>query len=210
MSKMQELENVFMKAEEKREYVAVLVQMDGHVGNELIINPHFNIKNKLAYYKEVYDEHLNHKHAKGIRIVRAYSGETFEEIEKQVSPKPKETEDNLLRIELDSLEAVPKVIFKGEEVKKLIGVDFKWITKDDRNNLLESPYIRIESLEGLGTKNPAMKVQGYNEPIQDNQTTALMLAVVGLNKALEMFDATASKDPVEKGVKDNINSGDKQ
>lgn len=104
----------------------------------------------------------------------------------------------LLVIELDSLEAVPKVIFKGEEVNSKMRVDFSWITKDDRNTILESPYIRIESVEGYGTKNPAVKVQGYNEPIQDDHTTALMLAVVGLNKALELHqsvNAAANEDP---------------
>jgi len=199
---MSDLEEIFLEANENHENVAVLVQMDGYIGNELIINPHFNILQKLGYYKEVYDEQLNHKHAKGIRIVNAYSGATFEEIEKQVWPsRSKETNDKLLTIELDTLEAVPKVIFKGEEVTGgLMKVAFTWITKDDRNAVLESPYIRIESVEGFGTKNPAMKVQGYNEPIQDDHTTALMLAVVGLNKALELHQSMNAASNEEEKV----------
>lgn len=89
----------------------------------------------------------------------------------------------LLVIELDTIGAVPKVIFKGEEVKRKVKVDFSWKTPGDENVMFESPYIRIESAE-LGE--PALLVQGYNEPIQDDHTTALMLAVVGLNKALEL------------------------
>jgi hypothetical protein len=110
-----------------------------------------------------------------------------------VSEQPK-----LLVIELDELTSIPKVIFKGEEVTSKTRIDFSWITKSDVTQLCESPYIRIESLEGIGTSNPALKVQGYNEPIQEDHKTALMLAVVGLNKALELhqsMNAAANEDP---------------
>lgn len=100
----------------------------------------------------------------------------------------------LLVIELDELTSIPKVIFKGEEVTSKTRIDFTWITKSEVTQLCESPYIRIESFEGIGTENPAMKVQGYNEPIQEDQTTALKLAVVGLNKALEAVNAAADKN----------------
>lgn len=107
----------------------------------------------------------------------------------------------LLVIELDTLEAVPKVIFKGEEITHKARVDFTWKSKGERNEIFESPYIRIESMEGLNTKNPAWKIQGYNEPIQEDQTTALKLAVVGLNKALEAVNAVnvaaSEEDPFQ-------------
>lgn len=95
----------------------------------------------------------------------------------------------LLVIELDSLEAVPKVIFKGEEVTNKMLVDFTWKTSAPNDDIFETPYIRIESMEGLKTKKPSLRVQGYNERVETDQTTALMLAVVGLNKALEAVNA---------------------
>lgn len=43
--------------------------MPGFDQPELITNPPANIEKKLAYYKATYDENLEHKHAKGIRII---------------------------------------------------------------------------------------------------------------------------------------------
>ncbi|MDE8676465.1 hypothetical protein [Priestia aryabhattai] len=83
MSRMHELENIFMKAKEKNHYVAVLVQMEGFPANEVIINHPVNIESKLSYYKKTYADNLEHKFAGGIRIVDAAHGSSFEEIEKQ-------------------------------------------------------------------------------------------------------------------------------
>lgn len=200
---MSDLEEIFLEANKNCEDVAVLVQMDGYIGNELIINPHFNILQKLGYYKEVYDEQLNHKHAKGIRIVNAYSGASFADIEKQVWPsRSKEKNDKLLTIELDTLGAVPKVTFKGEQVKRLMEVGFNWKTKGHDDVIGESPYIRIESMD-IENNNAAIKVQGYNEqPSGNTYEKALTLAVIGLNKALELHQSAANDKVVENPFKD--------
>lgn len=49
--------------------IELFIDMPGFEQPELIINPPANIENKLVYYKATYDENLEHKHAKGIRIV---------------------------------------------------------------------------------------------------------------------------------------------
>lgn len=122
----------------------------------------------------------------------------------------------LLVIELDTLEAVPKVIFKGEEITHKARVDFTWKTSAPNDEIFETPYIRIESMEGLKTKKPSLRVQGYNERVETDQTTALMLAVVGLNKALELHQSATNdkvienpfKDAGDIWIKDSEDSGD--
>lgn len=100
----------------------------------------------------------------------------------------------LLVIELNTLGAVPKVTFKGEEVKYLMEVGFNWKTKGHDDVITESPYIRIESMENV-SYHPALKVQGYNEqPAGNTYEKALTLAIIGLNKALEAMTAT-NEDP---------------
>jgi hypothetical protein len=84
MSRMQELENTFMKAKESNQYVAVLIYMDDFPANEVIINRPENIDSKLAYYKKTYADNLEHKFAGGIKIIDAVSGSSFFEIEKQL------------------------------------------------------------------------------------------------------------------------------
>lgn len=83
MSRMQELENIFMKAKEKDHYVAIVVQMEGFPANEVIINHPVNIDKKLAYYKDTYKDNCEHKHAP-IKIIDALSGSTFENVQKQL------------------------------------------------------------------------------------------------------------------------------
>ncbi len=43
--------------------------MPGFEEPELIINPVVNLKKKLEYYKATYTDNLEHKYAKGIKIV---------------------------------------------------------------------------------------------------------------------------------------------
>ena len=79
---MNSLEMCFKRAiEYKAEYVAVKIEMEGFSSPEIIINPIENAEDKLKYYQNVYDENLNHKHAKGIRIVNFTYGYSFEEIQ---------------------------------------------------------------------------------------------------------------------------------
>lgn len=65
-------------------YVAVLIEMEGFPEPEVIINKQENIETKLAYYKKTYDENLNHKFAKGIKIVGCAYGEDFMDIQLEI------------------------------------------------------------------------------------------------------------------------------
>lgn len=66
------------------EFVAVKIEMEGFPEVEFIINPIVNADSKLAYYKNTYDENLNHKHAKGIKIVGCTFGNDWNEIEEDL------------------------------------------------------------------------------------------------------------------------------
>jgi hypothetical protein len=79
---MQDLIKCFTDAKrDYAKYVAIRVSMDGFPEDEIIINTHANIDTKLEYYKKTYDDELNHKFAKGIRIVDCTSGNSLDEIE---------------------------------------------------------------------------------------------------------------------------------
>ena len=69
LENMRQLEDVIKKAIEKKQSVGLFIEMPGFEYPELITNPPENLEKKLAYYKETYDEDLNHKHAKGISII---------------------------------------------------------------------------------------------------------------------------------------------
>lgn len=81
MSRMQELENIFMKAKENNHYVAVVVQMKGYPTNEVIINHPKNIDKKLVYYKKTYADNGEHKFTNEVKIVDAVSGASLARIE---------------------------------------------------------------------------------------------------------------------------------
>ncbi|HHX60718.1 MAG TPA: hypothetical protein GX707_08395 [Epulopiscium sp.] len=66
---MNHLERIIEKALECDLPLGLSIEMPGFVEPELIINPAVNLKKKLEYYKDVYDENLEHRHAKGIKIV---------------------------------------------------------------------------------------------------------------------------------------------
>ncbi|MED3888280.1 hypothetical protein [Priestia aryabhattai] len=74
-------------------------------------------------------------------------------------------EDKLLVIELDSLDAVPNVYYKGEEIKYQQRIDFTWITRTDEPLLCNNPYINVQHMindkEGMGH----IERISYNEPI---------------------------------------------
>ena len=62
-------------------YIGVLIQMEGFLKPELIINKNENFDSKLEYYKKTYDENCNHKFAKGIKIIGVESGDYMEDFE---------------------------------------------------------------------------------------------------------------------------------
>jgi len=79
------LERCFFKAsQQNKRFVGVLIEMPGFKKPEVIINPNDNFDNKFAYYREAYDENLNHKHAKGIRIIGFTYGDSFGELERDM------------------------------------------------------------------------------------------------------------------------------
>ncbi|WP_405169599.1 hypothetical protein [Paenibacillus sp. FSL H3-0286] len=76
---------MFSEAEAyKAKYVAIKVSMDGSPEDEIIINPAKNISSKIEYYKNTYDEKLNHKFSKGIKIIDFSYGKSFKVIEEDL------------------------------------------------------------------------------------------------------------------------------
>ena len=73
LENMKDLERIIGVAIEENKPLSLLIEMPGFSKPEMITNPVENLALKLEYYKKTYDEHLEHKHAKGIKI----TGYTF-------------------------------------------------------------------------------------------------------------------------------------
>lgn len=69
LKNMKELEEVIKSAINKNKPLGLLIEMPDFEEPEMIVNPAVNLQKKLEYYKKTYDESLEHKHAKGIKIV---------------------------------------------------------------------------------------------------------------------------------------------
>jgi len=83
--KMDNLERSFNLAKKyNAKFVAVKIEMEGFSEAEIIVNPILNADSKLEYYKKTYDYDLNHKYAKGIRIVGCTFGSDMAEIEEDL------------------------------------------------------------------------------------------------------------------------------
>ena len=67
--KMSDLEFVTKQAINTKQNLGLFIEMPGFDSPELIINPCQNLEKKLNYYKQTYDDNLEHKHAKGIKII---------------------------------------------------------------------------------------------------------------------------------------------
>lgn len=80
-SKKQHLRNVFDMAIRNHKWVAIKVSMEGFPEEEIIVNPPENAASKLAYYEKTYDENLEHKFAKGIKIIDCTWSNSFGELE---------------------------------------------------------------------------------------------------------------------------------
>jgi hypothetical protein len=79
--KMVELEYDFNEAIKQRaKFIGVLIKMPGFDRPEVIINSYENFNKKLAYYKKTYDEDLEHKFSKGIKIIDSCYGNSYSEI----------------------------------------------------------------------------------------------------------------------------------
>lgn len=66
---MNDLETIVNRAIELDEPLGLFIEMPGFPKPELITNPVANLEKKFEYWKNTYDENLEHKHAKGIKIV---------------------------------------------------------------------------------------------------------------------------------------------
>jgi len=73
------LERCFYEAErEGKEFVGVLIKMEGFPEPEVIINSRANFDAKLAYYRKAYDANLVHRSFSGIKIIGFTYGHSFE------------------------------------------------------------------------------------------------------------------------------------
>ena len=85
MLTIKDLERVFKMAyEDRTNYVAVKIEMQGFSEPEVIINHRDNFLDKLDYYKKSYNDDLTLKSFNGIRIIGFTWGNTFEEIERNL------------------------------------------------------------------------------------------------------------------------------
>lgn len=66
---MNDLENIIDLSIKENEPLGLFIEMPGFEQPELIINPVVNLRKKLEYYKNTYDENLEHKYSKGIKII---------------------------------------------------------------------------------------------------------------------------------------------
>ena len=69
LNNMKDLENIIKVAISENKPLSLLIEMPEFPKPELITNPVENLEMKLGYYKKTYGEDLEHKHAKGIKII---------------------------------------------------------------------------------------------------------------------------------------------
>jgi len=63
------------------QFVGFLIEMDGFIKPEIIINQVDNFDSILAYYKRIFNENLNHKFIAGKKISAFTFGNSFSEIQ---------------------------------------------------------------------------------------------------------------------------------
>lgn len=125
--KMQSLEECFNKAiREKAKYIGVLVQIEGNKSKELIINKIESFKDKLEYYKNIYSENLEHKHAEGISIVGFSQGDSLAELEEMLF--------NINVVGLESIKSISTCRLVNE-LKERTGVHTYRAYVDDKYNI---------------------------------------------------------------------------
>lgn len=69
LKKMSDLEFIINQAKNLKVNLGLFIEMPGFEMPEIIVNPPENLDKKLEYYKATYNENLEHKHAKGIKII---------------------------------------------------------------------------------------------------------------------------------------------
>lgn len=120
MINLKNLEICFTSAfKSKAKFVAVLIEMEGFEKPEFIVNEYENIQTKLAYYKNTYDEDLNHKFAKGIKIIGCTYGDSFKQIQEDFFPNETTSINQHFSVYNDNNEIIKDIIeeldrqFKG-------------------------------------------------------------------------------------------------
>ena len=80
-----DLENKFKLAKkEKASFIGVLIKMPDYKDEEVIINSSSNFNKKLSYYMETYNENLEHRFSKEIKIIDCAFGDDFTSIAVQL------------------------------------------------------------------------------------------------------------------------------
>lgn len=69
LNSMDELERVIKTAINANASLSLFISMPGFPEPEIITNPAINLEKKLEYYKSTYDDNLEHKYAKGVKII---------------------------------------------------------------------------------------------------------------------------------------------
>lgn len=69
LKKISDLEFVVRTAISTNQNLMLFIEMPGFASPEIIINPPENLEKKLEYYQQTYGDDLEHKHAKGIKII---------------------------------------------------------------------------------------------------------------------------------------------
>ncbi|EGT4711341.1 hypothetical protein [Clostridioides difficile] len=76
------LEEIFCKAKLlDKKYISLKINITEYPSEEIIIIQNTNFNSKLRYYKEIYDDKLNHKYVDGIKIINSTYANGFKEIE---------------------------------------------------------------------------------------------------------------------------------
>ena len=66
---MEELENIINTAISFDTDLSLFIKLPDLAEPEVITNPSVNLEQKLKYYKETYNDDLEHKYADGVRIL---------------------------------------------------------------------------------------------------------------------------------------------
>jgi len=69
LKNLEDLITVFKAAILTKQNLGIIIEMPDFESPEIIVNPTENLSKKLEYYQNTYDENLEHKHAKGIKII---------------------------------------------------------------------------------------------------------------------------------------------
>lgn len=66
---IEELEHIINTSIEYNVELSLFIKLPNLVKPEIITNPPENLEEKLKYYKETYNDNLEHRYAEGVRIL---------------------------------------------------------------------------------------------------------------------------------------------